>query len=148
MKKAVVVFVLGVLILAFGGCRMARVCNSTGGMEVSQSEGGMAQTSVDDPCFSDWLAVVSAVATRTASGFLVAQVELRNIHQDVDDDGREDDFAAQYQIQWFDANGMAVQPDRSVWQRVNWHGGEVMPIKATAPAPEVVRYLLRLRHVR
>lgn len=133
--------------LVVGGCRMTKVCDSTGGMEVAQTEGCKAEVSVDDPCFREWLSVDSAVVTRAANGFLTAQVVLRNIHKDLDDNWREDDFDAQSQVWWFDANGVAVQPDRASWHRLTWHGGEALPIKAVAPVPEASRYVLRLRHV-
>lgn len=148
MRTLVRALALVVLVLAIGGCKVTKICNSTGGMEVAQTEGETARTNVDDPCFRKWLTVESAVATRTANGFLTAQVELRNVHRDLDEDGREDDFEAQYQILWFDAKGLAVFPDTAAWRRVTWHGGELRPLSATAPDVSVVRYVLRLRHVR
>lgn len=148
MRTLVRALALVVLMLAIGGCKVTKICSSTGGMEIAQTEGGTARTNVDDPCFRKWLAVESAVATRTADGFLAAQVELRNIHRDLDDDGREDDFEAQYQILWFDVKGLAVLPNTAAWRRVAWHGGQVVPLKATAPDVSAVRYVLRLRHVR
>lgn len=136
------------LVAAIGGCKVTKICNSTGGMEVTQTVGGKAEARADDQCFREWLTVESAVAARTANGFLTAQVELRNIHRDLDDDGREDDFNAQYQIRWLDAKGLSVQPDAVAWRRVTWHGGEAVPLSATAPDASAVRYVLRLRHVR
>lgn len=147
MRKIIGVLVLVALALPIVGCKMTKICNSTGGMEVVQTEGELARTNVDDPCFREWLAVESAVATRMANGFLTVQVELRNIHRDLDVDGREDDFDAQYQILWFDAKGLSVQSDTAVWRRVTWHGGEIVPVKATAIDASAVRYVLRLQHV-
>ena len=147
MRTLVCALALVALVLAIDGCKVTKICNSTGGMEIAQTEGETAKTNVDDPCFRKWLAVESAVATRTADGFLAAQVELRNIHRDLDDDGREDDFEAQYQILWFDAKGLSVLPDTAVWRRTIWHGGALRQLSATAPNASVVRYVLRLRHV-
>lgn len=148
MKTQVGCVALVALAVFVGGCKMTKICNSTGGMEVVQTEGELARTNIDDPCFREWLTVESAVATRTANGFLTAQVELRNVHKDLDDDGREDDFDAQYQIRWLDAKGLTVQPDATTWRRVTWHGGETHPLMATAPDVSAVRYILWLRHVR
>lgn len=147
MKTQVVCFALVALAALVGGCKMTKICNSTGGMEVAQAEGESARTKVEDSCFREWLAVESAIATRTADGFLTAQVEFRNVHRDLDDDGREDEFEAQYQVLWFDARGLAVLPDTAVWRRVTWHGGALRPLSATAPNASAVRYVLRLRHV-
>lgn len=147
MKSQVGSIALVALAMLVGGCSLTKICNSTGGMEVAQTEGELARTNVDDPCFREWLTVESAVATRAANGLLTAQVELRNVYRDLDDDGREDDFDAQYQIRWFDAKGLAVQPDAATWRRVTWHGGDSRPLTATAPDASAVRYVLRLRHV-
>lgn len=147
MRRLFCGLAISALVAAIGGCNMTRICNSTGGMEVVQAEVGKAEVRVDDQCFREWLAVESAVATRMANGFLTVQVELRNIHRDLDVDGREDDFDAQYQILWFDAKGLSVQSDTAVWRRVTWHGGEIVPVKATAIDASAVRYVLRLQHV-
>ena len=148
MKIIVGVGAFVAAILGFFGCTMVKVCDSTGGMEVSQTEGSKAEVSADDSCFREWLDVESAVAVREKNGFLAAQVTLRNIHKDLEDNGREDDFDAQCQVEWFDANGLAIQPGQASWYRMTWHGGQSLPIKVVAPAPEAVRYVLRLRHVR
>lgn len=148
MKTLVGGLALVALVVMADGCRMTKICDSTGGMEVTQSEGCKAEVRADDPCFREWLDVESAVAVRATSGFLTAQVELRNVHKDVDDNGREDDFDAQCRVEWFDANGLALRPGQDSWYRMTWHGGQSLPIKAVAPAPEAVRYVLRLRHVR
>ena len=148
MKKHVAILALVAVVVGAGGCTTVKVCNSTGGMEVAQSEGLAAESSTDDPCFRDWLSVESAVATRTSGGCLTAQVDIRNVHRDWKDDGREDDFTAQCQFHWFDAKGLSVQPDGSNWRRLTWRGGESVSIQATAPAPEATRYVLRLRHAR
>lgn len=140
------VFALAVM-LALGGC-WTSPCHSTGGMEISQSEGGRSAQYVDDPCFGEWLRVESALAHRTPSGMLQAQVNLRNVKRDADDDKREDDFTAQYEMRWFDAKGFEVLPDSCVWRRLTWHGGEARAIKECAPTPDAVRYVLRLRHAK
>ena len=147
MKTQVGCVALVALAVFVGGCKMTKICNSTGGMEVVQTEGELARTNIDDPCFREWLTVESAIAVRAMNGFLTAQVELRNVHRDLDDDGREDNFDAQYQIRWFDANGLAVPTDAGGWRCVTWRGGEAVPLSATAPDASAVRYVLRLRHV-
>lgn len=148
MRTLVCASALVALAVIASGCKITKICDSTGGMEVAQTEDCKAEVHADDPCFREWLDVESAIAVRTADGFLTAQVELRNIYKDVDDDGREDDFDAQCQVEWFDANGIALHPGQGSWHRMTWHGGQSLPIKAVAPALEAVRYVLRLRHVR
>ena len=148
MEKLFFVLSFCAVVWEIGGCTMVKFCDSTGGMEIVQTEGLAAESSVDDPCFRDWLSVESAVATRTSGGCLTAQVDIRNVHREWKDDGREDGFTAQCRFHWFDAKGLVVQPDGSNWRRLTWRGGESVSIKATAPAPEATRYVLRLRHAR
>ena len=148
VKILIVVMVLGLSSLAIMGCKTTRVCNSAGGMEIAQSEGGAASVSVDDACFSEWLLVESSSLRRTGVGFLQALVQIRNVRVDQDDYDRRDDFTLQYRIAWFDADGAEIQPDASFWIRATLHGGESVQFSATAPDKAAARFVLRARHVR
>lgn len=148
MRVMMTMSVLVVATLAITGCTMTRVCNSAGGMEVVQSEGGAASVSVDDACFGEWLLVESSSLRRTGVGFLQALVQIRNVKVDQDDYDRRDDFTLQYRITWFDADGTEIQPDASFWIHKTLHGGESVQLSATAPDKAAVRFVLRARHVR
>ncbi|MGN0847288.1 MAG: DUF1425 domain-containing protein [Kiritimatiellia bacterium] len=124
-----------------------RTCNSTGGMEVAQSENAAARTSVDDPCFSKWLAVESAVVKRSTLGIPVADVRLWNVSRDDLDFDREDDFTFQYRFSWFDASGMAVLAEEGVWRHETILGGEGKNLQGCAPSADATQYVLRIRHV-
>ena len=130
------------------GCTSVKVCNSAGGMEVVQSEGGSAKVRADDECFGNWISVDDAVIARSAAGFAIASVRLRNGLTDVDDDNREDDFAMQYMFTWFDGNGVEMNADGAKWMRLTLHGGEAVTFSSTAADGSAVKYVLRLRHVR
>lgn len=148
MKNAILAFVCGLAALSMTGCRMTRVCNSDGGMEVSQTEGGVADIRADDPCFADWLSVEPPTLSRSGSKILVAGVPVRNVHRDSDDWDREDEFAMQYRFAWFDANGLDVSGDATYWKSVTIHGGDREQFKSTAPNASAVRFVMRMRHVR
>ena len=144
MRNILLIGLLGTIL-----CGCQTVCRSTGGMAVSLQEGGTAaEVSVDDPCFSDWLDVVNTSLRRVDSGCLKAQVTIRNKKKDYTDDGRMDDFAAQYKFTWLDADGAVSGTGESNWSSVTWHGGETKPLDSVSPNPSSVRFVLSVRHLR
>ena len=147
MRGSVVVSAAVLAGLVCTGCATVP-CRSTGGMEVTQAEGGPSFLNVDDPCFAEWLRLESALFTQTSSGVPLAHVVLRNVKVDPRDDNRSDDFTAQYKVTWFDAEGVGLDSDEALWRRVTWHGGEAQEIREPAPVPAAKRYVLRLRHAR
>ena len=130
------------------GCTVTRVCNSDGGIEITQEENGKADIRIDDVCFRDWLAVENVALFRNAGGILTATVSVRNTLTDKDDYYRMDKFKVQYKATWFDANSMAVMPDLSLWIPVDMGGGDSMPIKLAAPTKKATRFVLRIKHFR
>lgn len=147
MRCNAIIAVLGFCVLA-SGCKMTRVCNSAGGMEIVQSEGGVASVSADDCCFSDWLVVESSALKRTTLGFPQAVVQIRNVKEDSDDYGRRDDFVMQYRFTWFDAQGAAMIPDSAYWMPGILHGGEAVAFSSVAPDKSAVKFVFRARHAR
>ena len=130
------------------GCTFTRVCNSDGGVEIMRDEDGSQEIRVDDVCFRDWLAVEVTALRRNAHGILTADVHVRNTLVDKDDYCRMDKFKLQYKATWFDAGGMAVLPDLSLWVQCELGGGDLEPIKVAAPTKEATRLVLRIKHVR
>ena len=103
-----------VIVLILGaGC----VSSSTGGLEVALAEGGVqAAIRVDDRQFKRLINVENAIARRAASGFLEANVVTRN--------RTRNDLPIQYKFEWFDKDGMAVQPGGRPWEQttISWNG--------------------------
>ena len=130
------------------GCTFTRVCNSDGGMDIMRDEDGSQEIRIDDVCFRDWLAVEVTALRRNALGILTAAVHIRNTLTDKDDYYRMDKFKVQYKATWFDANGMAVLPDLSLWIPIDLGGGDSVPINLAAPTKEASRCVLRIKHVR
>lgn len=130
------------------GCTFTRVCNSDGGMEIMRDEDGSQEIRIDDVCFRDWLAVEVTALRRNALGILTAAVHIRNTLTDKDDYYRMDKFKVQYKATWFDADGMAVLPDLSLWIQKDIGGGDSEPIEIAAPTKEATRFVLRIKHVR
>lgn len=131
------------------GCTSTRICNSDGGMEVMVDETGKTDIRIDDVCFRDWLAVEDiAPPRRNVGGILTSTVNVRNTLTDKDDYYRMDKFKVQYKVTWFDAGGMAVLPDLSLWIPIDLGGGDSVPINLAAPTKEASRFVLRIKHVR
>lgn len=131
------------------GCTSTRICNSDGGMEVAVDEAGKTDIRIDDVCFRDWLAVEDiAHPRRNADGILTSTVRVRNTLTDKDDYYRMDKFNLQYKATWFDAGGMAILPDLSLWIPIDLGGGDSEPINLAAPTKEASRFVLRIKHVR
>ena len=126
-----------VIVLILGaGC----VSSSTGGLEVALAEGGVqAAIRVDDRQFKRLINVENAIARRAASGFLEANVVTRN--------RTRNDLPIQYKFEWFDKDGMAVQPGGRPWEQTTIHGGESVTLSATAPEKNGVRYIVRMRRI-
>ena len=130
------------------GCTLTRPCNSDGGMEIMRDEDGKQEIRIDDVCFRDWLAVEVTALRRNAHGILTADVHIRNTLVDKDDYYRMDKFKVQYKAIWFDAGGMSVLPDLSLWVQREVGGGDLEPIKIAAPTKEATRFVLRIKHAR
>lgn len=141
--------VMTLVAVSFSGCTSTRICNSDGGMEVMVDETGKTDIRIDDVCFRDWLAVEDIVPPRrNAGGILTSTISIRNTLTDKDDYYRMDKFKVQYKATWFDANGMSVMPDLSLWMPVDIGGGDSMQIKLAAPTKKATRFVLRIKHVR
>ena len=146
MKCSLVI--AAVALITTGGCRITKVCNSDGGMEIVQSESAAAEIRSSDVCFSDGLSVEKTVFVRNKLGFLTSTVTVRNRHGDPQDDGREDAFTFRYKFMWLDSNGAEVLPGASIWRVETLGGGMSKPITDTAPSKEAVSCVLRFGHSR
>ena len=140
--------VMTLVAVSFFGCTSTRICNSDGGMEVMVDGTGKTDIRIDDICFRDWLAVEDVALSRNAGGILTATVSVRNTLTDKDDYYRMDKFKVQYNATWFDANGMDVTPDLSLWMPIDMGGGDSVQIKLAAPTKRATRFVLRIKHVR
>ena len=124
------------------------MCNSDGGMEISQTEGALHSVRSVDVCFNDGLSVESVQLDRNSLGFLAASVTLRNKHGDPEDYDREDAFSFEYKFSWFDKSGMEIMPESNFWRRKDVGGGATETLSMTAPVREAKKMILRLRHAR
>ena len=114
------------------------VSTSTGGFEVSVGEGDPAATlKIDDLSFAERFSVETAGVRREPSGFISAQVRLRN--------RQGQDASIQYKFAFFSGDGMEIQPDARPWEQTTIHGGETVSLSAVAPDKSAVRFVVRIR---
>jgi uncharacterized protein YcfL len=53
----------------------------------------------------------------------------------------------QYQVNWFDADGFAVEPGKSPWKPLDLHGMQTQTVKALAPTAKATTFSLYVREV-
>lgn len=149
-KKKNFLFVAVACMTAFAiwGCRVTRICNSDGGMEISQTEGASPSIRSIDTCFKNGLSVESTQLVRNSLGHLALSVMLRNLNGDPEDYNREDSFPLEYKFSWFDKSGMEIMPDSYTWIRKDIGGGATESLSMTAPINEATSVILRLRHAK
>ena len=149
MKILKLLVVAAMASVSLFGCTSTRICNSDGGIEIMVDEKGKTDIRIDDVCFRDWLAVEDiAPPRRNSGGILTSTVSIRNTLTDKNDYYRMDKFKVQYKATWFDADGMAILPDLSLWIPIDLGGGDSKSIKLAAPTKEASRFVLRIKHVR
>ena len=148
MKSVRLIIACALAVASGAGCTLTRVCNSDGGIEIMRDENGKTDVRIDDICFRDCLAVEDITLCRNSGGILMANVVVRNNLVDRYDYNRMDKFSLQYKATWFDANGMSILPDLSLWMREDFGGGDSKSLALIAPTKEATRFVLRMKHVR
>ncbi len=53
----------------------------------------------------------------------------------------------QYQVNWFDVDGFAVEPGKSPWKSLDLHGMQTQTVKALAPTAKATTFSLYVREV-
>lgn len=79
---------------------------------------------VDNPELAELL-TISDVKNRINQGLLEINTELSSQY--------EKSLKLQYQFQWFDAEGFAVEPGKRPWQPLELHGFQSTSLRAIAP---------------
>lgn len=89
-----------------------------------------------DPALSRKIEVVGVNEAQTEGGLMKVQVEVMN-------KGRSR-YALDYRFEWFDVDGMLVQPISGGLFTVALEGGETSYLNSTAPNPKCVDFVLKL----
>lgn len=119
---------LSLLLVFASGC----LAPKTGGIKVEQG-----RLVVEDRGFASRIEVVKDQTTMTGSGFLRAQVTLRNTGMR--------NFSCQYRFTWKDGNGMELTSAETPWNALPLHGREETVVEGICPVPKAADFCLVLR---
>lgn len=92
---------------------------------------------VENRAFASRVELVQDQTVFTDSGFLKAQVTVRN--------RSKRDTQAQYRFTWKDRNGLTLKNATTVWTPLTMHGREETVIEAVCPVPNATDFRLVLR---
>lgn len=92
---------------------------------------------VENRAFASRVELVQDQTVLTDSGFLKAQVTVRNTSKR--------DLRAQYRFTWKDRNGMTLKNADTPWMPLAMHGREETVIEAICPVPKAADFRLVLR---
>ena len=127
-----------VLLLSVFICCGLTACARTDGIALDGHEGGEAQLQVANSGMASRLNLALAQQQRS-DGRLQVAIRLKS--------QIAYDQALQYRIDWFDENGMPVEPDSTSWQPLLLHGGEQKVIQASALLPQAAAFHFSVRDV-
>ena len=94
---------------------------------------------VEDRAFASRLELVENRTVQTDSGFLKAQVTLRNT--------QKRDARFQYRFTWKDRSGMTLKCAETLWTVLPLHGREEAVLEAICPVPGAADFRLVVRPV-
>ena len=127
-----------VLLLSVLICCGLTACARTNGIALDGREGAGAQLQVDNANMASRLKLTLAQQQRS-DGRLQVAIRLKS--------QIAYDQTLQYRIDWFDENGMPVEPDSTSWQPLLLHGGEQKVIQASALLPQAAAFHFSVRDV-
>jgi len=82
---------------------------------------------------------ISDIKSRTTNDLLQINLSLTSTY--------EKSLQLQYQFQWFDKEGFAVEPDKSPWQPLELHGMQTNTVAGLAPSTTVASFSIYVREV-
>lgn len=127
-----------VLLLSVLICCGLTACARTNGIALDGREGAEAQLQVDNANMASRLKLTQ-VQQQRRDGRLQVAIRLKS--------QIAYDQSLQYRIDWFDENGMPVEPDSTSWQPLLLHGGEQKIIQASALLPQAAAFHFSVRDV-
>ncbi len=128
MKKVFFILMAAVL---FSGCSLSSLHRTDG---VGMRDGYLI---VDNKCLSADVAIVGDRTGRNEFDFFHVQVVVKN--------ATINDFRCQYQITWYDENGLLLTHASSPWKDIMFYGKEEKAINAVCPVPAGKDYRLSVR---
>jgi uncharacterized protein YcfL len=126
-------FVLFVSVLALAGCASVNTvepAQSAARPNMVNDKRVITSSTLND------IAYVKSVNQATVGGLLQIQFNIQNLTAAVKN--------FNYQVQWYDGQGMAITTPAPIWHSVSIEGGQTIPITELAPTPTAVDWRLSL----
>jgi uncharacterized protein YcfL len=119
------------------GCQSSKSVNTTEpAFSRSLPQEVMVDNVITDSSLEDEAQVISVTEGRTPGGLMRIQVEIYNStrkRQEVN-----------YQIEWFDDQGIIIDSPMTSWKRLSIPGNSSEPVTAVAPSPRAADFRIKL----
>lgn len=134
MKFAVIISAL----LLFVGCSSKPITSGMGVNTIDSADNWQQHLKVDNPKLAENL-VISDLKTRLTNEFLEVNLTLASRYPKTQN--------LQYKFNWFDADGFAVEPDKTAWQSLALHGMQQHQLRALAPTKTATKFNIYVRDI-
>ena len=114
------------------------VTSGLGAQAVHSGDGYSEHLKVDNPSLGRQLEITK-IKSRQTNNLLEVNLELSSQYQK--------SLKLQYHFNWFDAQGFAVEPQKSPWHAIELHGMQSLTIRAVAPNSLVDSFNLYVREI-
>jgi uncharacterized protein YcfL len=131
--------VLAICTLFLIGCKnVPPVTSGIGASQMAPGEKFSKHLQVHNPKLSKQL-YISDIKSRQQQNLLEVNLTLTSTYKK--------SLQLQHQINWFDADGFAVEPGKSPWKSLDLHGMQTQTVKGLAPSTKATTFSLYVRDV-
>ncbi|MBU2894540.1 YcfL family protein [Colwellia sp. D2M02] len=133
------IFILLFISLFIVGCKnVPPVTSGVGTSQITAGEEYSKYLQVHNPKLAKQL-YISDIKSRLQQDLLEVNLTLTSTYKKT--------LQLQYQVNWFDNDGFAVEPGKSPWKSLDLHGMQTQTVKALAPTAKATTFSLYVREV-
>lgn len=139
IKKTTILLLLLQAALLITACKnVPPVTSGIGSEQIAQGERYKQHLQVHNKELSNQLHI-SGIRSRTTNDLLEINLNLTSTY--------EKSLQLQYQFQWFDQQGFAIEAEKNPWQPLELHGMQTSTLSGLAPTTQVTTFSLYIRKV-
>lgn len=139
LNKISGLILLAVCALFIVGCKnVPPVTSGVGASQIAPGEKFSKHLQVHNPKLGKQL-YISDIKSREQQDLLEVNLTLTSTYKKT--------LQLQYQVNWFDVDGFAVEPGKSPWKSLDLHGMQTQTVKALAPTAKASTFSLYVREV-